>query len=192
MTETRRTFCRKLIPREELAITYIMSGQYTQIKALMKAGYTENTARHNAKQVLSRKPVADELARRRRVALEKNELTEEWIIKRLMILADSGIVMAKFKKVLPNGNLDWDFEGATQAELAVINELTVVTHADAEGNTMTKFKVGHADPKGALDSLARTKGMFQEKVKFEGELSLVDRIIRGRERARIEDETGDN
>ena len=183
---------RKLIPREENAIAYLMQGD-TAKDALHKAGYKESTAAHHSKLLFERPPVARELARRRALRIAKAELSEAWIIERLMMLADSGAVLAKFKKVGKNGTLTWDFTGATIDELAAINALTVVSSTAPSGVVTTTIKVGTADPKGALDSLARTKGMFQDKVKFEGELSLVDRIIRGRDRARIEyEETGDS
>ena len=176
---------RALIPREENAIAFLMQGD-TAKDALIKAGYTESTASKHSKKVFDRLPVARELARRRALRITKAELSEAWIIERLMMLADSQSVLAKFKKVGDKGGLTWDFTGATVDELATINALTVVTSISASGTVTTTTKINAADPKGALDSLARTKGMFQDKVKFEGELSLVDRLIRGRERARIE------
>ena len=177
---------RALIPREDRAIHYFMAGDSKRL-ALVKAGYSENTARGSPQSVFDRPVVAKELARRQLALREKSKLTEEWVVKRFMMYADAGATLAKFKKVTDDGSLDWDFTGATQEELALINELTVTTTAGDGGDTMTRAKIGHSDPVVALNSLARVQGMFKDKVQFEGELSLVDRIIRGRERARIID-----
>ncbi len=174
---------RALIQRESRAIHFYMIG-YTKKDALIKAGYARNTASNNANSVFDREVVAKELARRQLEVAKKHKLSEEWVIERFMKIADAGATLAKFKKVRPGGRLDWDFTGATQEELALINELTVTT-VETEGGTITHNKIGKADPLGALNSLARIQGMNKDKIQFEGELSLVDRLARGRERARI-------
>lgn len=177
----RRT--RAIIHREERAIHFSLLG-HTDKDALMMAGYSEATARSNAKSVFGRPVVAQELARRRLEIRDKYKLSEEWVTERFMRIADAGKTLAKFKKVLPGGKLNWDFTGATDEELALINELTVTTTED-EGSVRTHNKISTSDPLGALNSLARVQGMFKDKIQFEGELSLVDRLARGRERARI-------
>lgn len=173
-----------LAQREDLAIQFYMQGM-TKKDSLIKAGYAVTTARGNPESVYNRPRVAQELERRQLALREKSQLSEEWVIKRLMMLADAGAILAKFKKVTPTGGLKWDFAGATEEELACINELTVTVNESEDGKSSTRFKIGHSDPAGALVSLARVQGMFKDKVQFEGELSLVDRITRGRERARI-------
>ena len=175
---------RPLIHRESRAIHFYMLG-HTKKDALIKAGYAKNTASNNANSVFDREVVARELARRQLALRKKQKLSEEWVIERYMKIADAGAVLAKFKKVLPSGKLDWDFTGATEEELALINDLAVTATVGEDGSEATYNKIGTSDPLGALNSLARVQGMFKDKIQFEGELSLVDRIVRGRERARI-------
>ena len=175
---------RPLIHRESRAIHYYMIGM-TKKDALVKAGYSQNTARANAESVFGREVVAKELAKRQLALRKKQKLSEEWVIERYMKIADAGVVLAKFKKVLPSGKLDWDFTGATEEELGLINDLAVTATVGEDGSEATYNKIGTSDPLGALNSLARVQGMFKDKVSFEGEVSLVDRITRGRERARI-------
>ena len=195
MTKTRKQ--KACIPREDRAIQFFMQGM-TKVDALVYAGYSRNTA-NQSQTVFSRPRVAAELERRQLALRKKSALTEEWVINRFMMIADSGTILARFKKVTPDGGLRWDFTGATEEELSVINELTVITveSTDLEGvkTIKTNYKVGTQDPAGALNSLTRIQGMFNDKVQFQGELSLVDRIIRGRARARIIDhdpEEGNN
>ncbi|KKK84393.1 hypothetical protein LCGC14_2783810, partial [marine sediment metagenome] len=125
------------------------------------------------------------LARRQRSARRRYELDEDWVIQRLMRMADAGDILAKFKRVLPSGKLDWDFTGATQDELAVVNELTVTTRTDVAGAKVVKMKIGSSDPHNALVSLMRRLGLFKDRLRLDGELSLVERISRGRDRARV-------
>ena len=174
---------RGLVHREERAIHFFLLG-HTQKDSLIKAGYAINTA-GNPQSVFDRPVVAEELARRQLVIRKEYNLSEEWVIERFMRIADSGRTLARFKKVTEDGGLEWDFTGATEEELALISELTVAIFSDADGTVITRPKVSTSDPLGALNSLARVQGMFKDKVQFEGELALVDRLARGRERARI-------
>ncbi len=177
---------RRISPQQLLAIDYLLDGS-NKSDALRMAGYTENTAlKHQYK--FDRSPMKEEIERRQARMRKKYELTEDWVVERLMLIADSGAVLARFKKILPNGMLSWDFTGATQEELAAIGELVVTTHRERDGAEVTNFKAGALDPKGALDSLARKLGLFKDKMELTGELSLMERITRGRGRVQKEEE----
>ena len=149
--------------------------------AMLMAGYAEKTAHSAHTSVFNHPVVLAEIKRRQEDALEKCELDEEWVIRRLMRIADAGKVMAKFKIVRDDGHLDWNFTGATDAELSVINELSI--SYDKQGNH--QMKIGVSDPKGALDSLCRKLGLFNDSITHKLEESLTDRISRGRERSRL-------
>ena len=181
---------RSLVHREERAIHFFLLG-HTQKDSLIKAGYSANTG-NSPSSVFDRPVVVNELTRRQLVIRKEYNLSEEWVIERLMRFADSGRTLARFKKVTEDGGLEWDFTGATEEELALISELTVAIFSDADGTIIKRPKVSISDPLGALNSLARIQGMFKDKIQFEGELSLVDRISRGRERAKIEIEHDPN
>ncbi len=181
---------RRISPQQLLAVQYLLDGS-NKSDALRMAGYSESTALKRQELIFGHPAVKAEIERRQARMRKKYELTEDWVVERLMLIADSGAVLAKFKKVLPNGMLSWNFTDATQEELAAINELSVETSRDREGIETTKFKVGVSDPKGALDSLARKLGLFKDKMELSGELSLVERITRGRERVRKESEDSD-
>ena len=172
----------EVTPREEQAIYYYLDG-HTEADALRLAGYAEGTATGNPHTVFHRPRVRAEIERRQARLREKMELDEEWAVQRMMRLADAGRALAKFKKVQDDGTLKWDFRGATEDELALIDELTVTTFSTPGGGLRHKMKIGHGDPLGALNSLFRKLGLFEDKLKISGGVSLVERIQRGRARA---------
>lgn len=136
---------------------------------------------------LFRRPEVKKLMEQERRKLEKKyELTNEWIIERLMKIADAAVVLSKFIKVQEDGKLDYDFSGATPEELSYIAGLTTEVYKEGRGNkaaAVKKFKLNVLDIKGALDSLARIQGLFNDRLSVEGEVSLIDRINKGREQA---------
>ncbi len=180
---------RRISPQQLLAVQYLLDGS-NRSDALRMAGYTENTALKRQELIFGHPAVKTEIERRQARMRKKYELTEDWVVERLMLIGDSNNILAKFKKV-DGKALSWDFTGATQEDLAAIGELVVTTHRERGGAEVTSFKAGALDPKGALDSLARKLGMFKDKVELSGELSLVERITRGRERVRKEEEDSD-
>ena len=104
-----------------------------------------------------------------------------------MALADAGVVLSKFKKVVGK-TLEWDFTGATQEELVAINEIVTTERTTAGGGKTVTTKIGYSDPKAALDSLARQLGMFKDNLEITGAMSLVDRINAGRDQSRAGDD----
>ena len=168
-----------------LMVDEYFSNGFDKTKAARSQGY-KHPSRYAT--VLFQKPeVVAEIERRRALLREKHELTEDWVIERLMAIADSGRVLAKYKKVAPDGTLTWDFTDAPEADLVAINELSVDFYTEGKGNDATqvkKFKVGTSDPKAALDSLCRKLGLFNDKVTVQGEVSLIERLQKGRERVK--------
>ena len=51
-----------------------------------------------------------------------------------------------------------------------------------------KIEINMADKLKALDMLAKHLGMYQDQVNVQGELTLVERLQQGRERAYKQDE----
>jgi len=158
-----------------MALNAHLSGM-TKKQAMLEAGYSPKSL---SSTVFGREDVKYELARRQETAAAKCEISQDWVVKRLAEMADSGAIMAKYKKVMPDGQLDWDFTGATQADLALIEELTVVCKDGAYG-----MKIGLPRRQAALDALCRVLGYNKDKVDVSGEISLVERLQRGRDRVR--------
>ncbi len=190
------TGTRPLNLQKMLCIEYYLDGA-TQIDSMRKAGYAETTCKANSTKLFQtplfkeaidkrKEEIRQQFDDRREKHWLKYELTEDWVIQRMMRLANSSEVLSKFKKVQPNGKLEWDFTGATEEELAAIDELTVIT--DQIGDR--QMKVSSANPVPALSNLMRKMGMFKDTIEIKGELSLVERLNRGREQARLRNTTG--
>ncbi len=164
-----------------LMIGFFLAGS-TKKDAMLMAGFSKTTAQTGHTMIFGRPAVRAEIARQQEALREKYELDEDWIIQRAMHMANAGEVLAKFKIVEEDGSLDWDFTGATQHELAVINELTI----SYDKNGKKHMKIGSDSTTTAMTLLMRKMGMFQDIQINIGEVSLSERISAGRERSRAE------
>lgn len=179
----------KLKPKHEAALSYFLRGD-SEAEAMRKAGYSKTTASKAPQLVFGREDVKLELERRQAKLREKNELNEEWVIKRWMKLADAGSTLAPYKVVQPDGTLAWDFTGATEEELALVSEIGVDFYVERNGEDtelVKKFKVKHPDSHQALMALSRHLGLFNDKLELTG--GLAERIQNARNRFAVpEDE----
>ncbi len=185
----KRNMGSKLTVKETMAVDALMQGA-TMAEAMRAANYADSTCEHQQVRFFQRPKIKKVLNERRYRARKEYKLDEDWVIQRLMRIANAGEILARFKKVDGNGQMSWDFTDASQDDLAVINELTVTSERDKDGVLVTKTKIGVSDPKGALDSLCRKLGLFNDKLNLSGGLSLMDRLQAGRKRAAVRDEDG--
>lgn len=159
-------------------------------EACRRAGFEPSYAN----QVFRKPQVIHEMERLKKKMDAKFELNAEWITQRLMRMAEAGLTLAKFKKVDTDGQLYWDFTGATPEELSVITSLTTDTYVEGRGKNgqvVKKFKIGITDPKMALDSLARIQGLFKDKTEITAEAELVDALLEGRRRVAAAKKNGE-
>ena len=157
--------------------------------AMEKAGYTHKTATHMAYTVFDHPLVVAEIEKRQAELRSKNDLTLQWVIDRLQRIASAPERLAKYIFVTEDGKLDWNFEGVTLEDLSLLNDLMVENYMEGRGpgsNKVKKFKIGVSDRKGALDSLARILGAFNDNVTIKGELTMVERLHAGRARVKRE------
>ena len=166
---------KKLLFKHRLAVNAHLSGM-TKKDAMVEAGYSPGT---EVQGVFGREDVKHEIARRQDAVAEKYDIGREWMIKRLVKIADSNLTLAKFKKIMRDGQLDWDFTGASLEELALIDELTVL-----EKNGCFSMKIGVPSRQAALDALCRVLGLNKDKLDLSGTVSLVERLQKGRDRVR--------
>lgn len=175
-----------LTRHRKVADEYLTNG-LNKMQAMRTCGYSDQTSRHAQHTVFGNKFVIDYLAEKQASIQKKYELTEDWIIQRMMKLADSNNILAPFKRKDEDGGLYWDFSEATQEDLSVITGMMTETYYEGKGEdrkAIRKFKIEVPDPKGALDSLMRRMGLFNDKLDVKGEVNFVERLQRGRERAR--------
>lgn len=166
---------KKLSLQRRIAVNAHLSGM-TKNDAMLEAGYSSST---NPMSVFSREDVKAQIELHQDEMADKYEVSREWVLEQLQRIATSGSVLAKFKKILPDGQLDWDFKGATPEELALIDELTVKANAKGQYD----MKIGVPSRQSALDSICRIMGYNKDKLDLTGSLSLVERLQRGRKRA---------
>jgi len=176
---TKATVAKRFAVADE----YLING-HDKAKAMVSGGYKQLTATRNSGSVFDRPEIIAYINAKKVKAAARNELTEDWIIQRLMALADSGRVLAKFKKVQSDGAIAWDFTGATQDDLAVVQAIGVDYYTEGRGPDavqVKKFRIKEPDVRQALVDLGRTLAMFTDKVEVNEDLA--DRIRQGQKRA---------
>ena len=167
---------RKLTFKHRIAVNAFLSGM-SKKDAMLEAGYAKSI---KSDFVFSREDVRHEVERRQEKVAAKYDVSQEWVVERLVRMAESNTTLAKFIKVDEEGQLDWDFTGATIQELALIEELAVKSTI-AGGYEM---KIATPSRQKAIDSLCRILGFNKDKLDLTGSLSLVERLQRGRGRVR--------
>jgi len=167
---------------------YLING-FNIKAALLAAGYTASSAHNSDKTWTNNKELQKYLKTRQTAIAEKHQLTEEWVIQRLMNRADSGRLLAKFKKVDEDGQLFWDFRGATDHELALVSAIGLELAKSGRGDgsiDVKRVKVQEADAHAALMALGRHLGIFNDKLEVTG--SMAARIKEARDYAMQADE----
>ena len=147
-------------------------GGLSQTDALIKAGYEPGYAK-NAYQVFGREDVKEEIKRRQHQMSTKAGVDADWIVERLKAIADAMVVDV----------MVLDDEGLPRVDLT---KITPQLKRALQGYRVKKdgtIELKVADQLRALDMLARHLGMYQDKMTIEGELSLVERLTAGRNRA---------
>ena len=117
---------RKLSLSRRIVVNAYLSGM-TKKMAMREAGYSANS---DPQTVFGREDVQAEMERLTDRVMRKYEVSREWVTRQLVSIATAGVVLARFKKVTPDGKLDWDFTGATEAELALIDTLSVESYVE--------------------------------------------------------------
>lgn len=167
---------------------YFANGCISQRRALLACGYSTAVA---AKPyvIFQRDDVADEIERRRKRREKRVDVTEEKIIAELAKLAFANV--GDLMEVNEDGTAFMDFNRLTPDLKAALAEYQVETYDEKAsggedgvgvGVTVRKSRVKFASKQAALDSLARIKGMFKDKIEVSGSMGLVDRIQEARKR----------
>ena len=184
---------KTLTDKQFRVVTEYMTNGYDKGAALRAAGYSDSSARSHPDRVFNDPVVLAEIERRQEEANTAANLDQEWIITRLMHLAMADEKLAKYKKVTTDGALRWDFTGATLQELQLVRALHVESYQEAHGDTaviVKKFKIDTSDPLAVLNSLARIAGLFNDRLKLEGDDEVVAILQSARKRIGKENDDG--
>ena len=118
---------------------------------------------------------------KRKYNRERYTLNEDWVIQRLMNIADAnmGEIMDKLRKN------NYDLSCLTFNERYAISAVTDEVYMEGRGEgaqEIKKVKVTGRDNVAALIALCRKLGLFVEKVEVSGEISVVQRLQSARQR----------
>lgn len=178
-----------LYSQHQIAVNHFLMGK-TKKDAMLIAGYSESYASKQADHVFNRDDVLKEIDRRHKKLAKKSEVTSEWIIERLKNIADANI--GDIIEIQEDGTARYDLRLLTPELSAAMGEMSVDVYTEGRGPNAKKvkrMKIKQLDKLRALEMLARHLGLFSETLHVKGELTLVERLQRGRSRAgRDEDE----
>lgn len=177
--------------RYRLVVHNYFTNGLNQKKAMVDAGYSENASPAD----VFNHPYVQSQMEAYRLRLERSyQLDEGWIISRLMKIADSGSILNRFKKIGSDGELYWDFTDASPDELELIQGISTDSYKEGRGKSarnIKKFTIKIPEAKAALDTLARIKGMFDDKLEVKGTVGIVERLQAGLKQVAAEKEAAD-
>jgi phage terminase small subunit len=182
----------ELSQKELKAIASFMRGK-TKAASLLDAGYSETVARTDAKEVFDRPRVKAEIEKRQKAMAKRAEVDADWVVARLKMIAEAnlGDLLEFDEEGVPN--MAW--EKLTPEMKYALGGLKVRKYQKGRGKNatpVTEMQPRLLDKLRALEMLGRHLGMFEDKLKVEGELSLIEKLHAGRARAAARKETEDN
>lgn len=167
---------------------YFKIGCRSKKRAALAAGYAMSSAM-NISTVFNRPDVAAEVERRWQALDRKQEVTEERILQEYAKIAF--VSPGDLLEVADDGTAVIDLTLLTPSTRAAIVEYSteeevVEAGKDEEGDALPgvkvrKSKIKFGSKQAALDSLARIKGMFKDRVEMSGSMSLMERIQKARD-----------
>ena len=161
---------------------FATNGNETQAAEL--AGYANAQRVGIAKSLFRTPAVAVEVERRRRRLTDKAELTMERIVEEYKKVAFSSV--GDLIEVNEDGTAFIDMRRMDDETRAAISEFSTDIALDkTTGGEVLKMKVKLHDKLTALNALTRIMGGFNDKLTVDVEVSLTDRLAKGRERARL-------
>jgi phage terminase small subunit len=164
----------KLTPKQERFVAeYLVDLNATQ--AAIRAGYSAKTARSIGHELLTKPDIQDAITTGRATLAEKTGITQERVLKEYARLGFLDIRKAFDENghLKPISELDDDTAAAIAGIDIVENQCGAEISADGirTVESYTK-KLKIADKKGALDSIARHLGMFNDSLTLKGRLTL--------------------
>lgn len=151
--------------------------------SLLEAGYSESVALTDAESVFTRPDVRKELQRRMDKMAKRNELDENWIVQRLMAIADANVGdLIVFDAA---GDAKIDYTALTPELKYALGLIEVNEYKKGRGKDalpIQQFKMKFADKLRAIEMLMKILGLDRTKVEVSGEQAMIDRLLEGRAR----------
>lgn len=146
-------------------------------QAAIRAKYSSKTAGQIGERLLRNVEVAKYLKERMADREKRTEITQDMVLREFARIGffDPRKLFDETGRPLPISQLDDD-------TAAVISGVDVATIGNAEQGVGEILKLKLADKKGALDSIARHLGMFNDKLDLGVTKELADKIAKARAR----------
>ncbi len=179
----KRTLTNKMLK----TIDNYMKGM-TKQDAMIEAGYSKSVALTRRGDIFDRPDFKAELERRQKLAAHRAGVSLDWIVERLKAIADANI--GDILEIDEHGKATYNLKKLTPELRVALTGFTSEEYSEGRGKDATQVKknrIGLADKLRALELLMRHLGLSKEKVQVEvsGEVSLVERLNRGRARAGV-------
>ncbi len=161
---------------------------FNKKQALLDAGYSVSMATTSAGTVFNDPAVKAEIDRRLNLASHRADISLDWIVQRLKMIADANL--GECLDVFSDGSARINFEKLTPLLKKALNKFTVSERKEGRGknsSVVLTTTVGLSDQLKALELLVRHLGLSKEKqaIELTGEVSLIEQLHAGRERAGI-------
>ena len=164
-----------LAEKYRIAIVAYLKGM-SKRDALTEAGYAPFT---HTEYVFEREDVKKEIARRQNSMSTKALVDSKWVVERLKSIADANL----------DDIIVIDEEGVGRYDLTKMTTdlKRALCGYDTSGEKgVQKMHIKLSDKLRALEMLSRYLGLFDDKIQVAGELTLVERLQKGRERINAE------
>lgn len=182
---TRRKKKKISIRHRRLVDAYFECGM-NETEAARRLGYV--MPNKYASRLFDRPEVVAEIERIQNRMSKKAEITRERLLNEYAKIGFSNL--GDLIEVDANGDGWIDLSTLSSEQRAAISEFTVEEYKEGRGDDardVKKTKIKFSDKKGSLDSIARILGLFNDKLKVEGSISLVERLQRGRKQVKRDD-----
>lgn len=147
-------------------------------QAAIRAGYSAKTAGWICQELLTKTHIQQAIQKRRTALSKKVEITQERVLQEY-----ARIAFFDPRKVFDSTGAPRQIHELDDDTAAAIVGLEVVQVGNAEVGVGDVLKYKMADKKGALDSVARHLGMFNDKLDLKVTDALAERLARARKRA---------
>lgn len=165
-----------LTPKQQRFVEeYLVDLNATQ--AAIRAGYSAKTAEWIGPQLLGKTHVAAAVQAGRSALSARTEITQDRVL-----LEYARLAFLDPRKLFDNTGAPLPIQQLDDDTAAAIIGLDVVQVGNSETGIGDVLKYKLADKKGALDSVARHLGMFNDKLDLKVTDALADRLARARKR----------
>lgn len=141
--------------------------------AARRAGYSASGARQEAERLLTKADVQAELQGLMAARSKRTEVTADTVVMELAKLGFSN--MLDYVAIQDDGTAIVDLSNVDRDRGAAMQEVTVETYTEGRGDDAVpvkrvKFKL--ADKRGSLELLGRHLGLFDDKLRLSGNVTV--------------------